>query len=132
LQYGPPQSFARRLLPDLEHLIHTSRPSVQGSAARLDSLTTARLTNNHRIIKDVATEMKMTFDTDMLSEIFASHQWNVKKAGMLNLALHGIISLTDKRMQVSPEPVIDHQTERVTEEFLESDNAEENNTKEYK
>ena len=49
---------------------------------------------------------------------------------MLNLALHGIISLTDKRVQVSPEPVIDHQTERVTDEFVESDNVEENNTKE--
>ena len=127
MQFGPPQSFACRLLPDLEHLVPTSRPSIQGSVARLDYLTTARLTNNHRIIKDVATEMKVTFDTDMLSEIFASHTWNAKKAGMLNLALHGIISLTDKRVQVSPEP---DQTERVTDDFLESDNAEENNTKE--
>jgi hypothetical protein len=41
--------------------------------------------------------------------------------------LHGIISLNDKRVQVSPEP---DQTERVTDDFLESDNIEENNTKE--
>ena len=65
----------------------------------------------------------------MISELFASNQWNVKKAGMLNLALHGIISVTDKRVEVLPEAVID-QTEKVTDEFFENDyNAEENNTK---
>jgi hypothetical protein len=84
MQFGPPQSFACRLLPDLENLVPTSRPSIQGSVARLDYLTTARLTNNHRIIQDVATEMEVTFDTDMLSKIFASHTWNAKNAGMLN------------------------------------------------
>ena len=136
LQYGPPHiSFAHSLLPDLEDLeTHSSRPSVQGTAARLESLRTslrtARLTNNHKVIRDVAKEMKIAFDTDMISELFASNQWNVKKAGMLNLALHGIISVTDKRVEVLPEAVID-QTEKVTDEFVENDyNAEENNTKE--
>ena len=116
-QFGP----VRRLYPDLEHLVPTSRPSIQGSVARLDYLTTARLTNNHRIIQDVMESSNIEFDTDMLKKELK------KNAGLLNLVLHGVISLTDKRVQLSPEP---DQTEGVTNDLLESDNIEENSTKE--
>jgi hypothetical protein len=116
-QFGP----ARRLYPDLEHLIPTSRPSIQGSVARLDYLTTARLTKNHRIIQDVATEMEVTFDTDMLKKELK------KNTSLYYMMLHGVIPLTDKRVQLSTEP---DQTEGVTNDLLESDNIEENSTKE--
>ena len=116
MQFGPqPQSFARRLNPEMEPLVPSSRPSIQGSVACLDYLTTARLTKNHRIIQDIATEMEVTFDTYMLSEIFAANTWNTKNAGMLNLVLHGVISLDDKRVQLSPELI---QTEGVTNSLL--------------
>ena len=136
LQYGPPHvSFPRSLLPAMEDLEnHSSRPSVQGTEARLEllrsSLRTARQTANCKIIRDLAKEVNITLDTDMISELFASGQWNAKKAGMMNLALQGIISVTDKRVEVLSEEVID-QTDKVPEEFVEKDyNAEENNKKE--
>ena len=133
LQYGPPHvSFGRSLLPALEDL-ENSRPSIQGTAARLESLRislrTARVTSNCKIVRDLAKEVNLTIDTDMISELFVSTPWNVKKAGMLNLALHGIISVTDKRVEVL-ESATD-ETEDVIDEFHESDYiAEKETTKE--
>ena len=66
----------------------------------------------------------------MISELFTSHQWNVKKVGMLDLALHGIISVTDKRVEVLPETATD-ETEDVIDEFHETEYiAEKDTTKE--
>ena len=74
--------------------------------------------------------MNVSLDTDMISEIFSSPSWNAKKAGLLNLAMHGIISVSDKRVEVLPEAdIIDK--EKVTDELIEEDwNAEENTTNE--
>ena len=109
---------------------NSPRCSVQGAATRLDILRTTRLTNNCKVIKEIASDMNVSLDTDMISEIFTSPQWNAKKAGMLNLAMHGIISIIDKRVEVLPEAdIID--TEKVTDELTEKEwNAEEDTTKE--
>jgi hypothetical protein len=108
-QFGP----VRRLYPDLEHLI-TSRPSIQGSVARLG-------TKNHRIIQDVAAEMEVTFDTDMLKKELK------KNTSLYYMMLHGVIPLIDKRVQLSTEQ---DQTEEVTNNLLDSDNVGENSTRE--
>ena len=44
---------------------------------------------------------------------------------MLSLALHGIIAVTDRRLEVSPEKSVD-ETEDQTEEFHESEFVTEN------
>ena len=107
-----PRSRPRRLYPDLEDLnLTTSRPSVQGPIARLG-------TKNHRIIQDVAAEMEVTFDTDMLKKELK------KNTSLYYMMLHGVIPLIDKRVQEQD------QTEEVTNNILDSDNVEENSTRE--
>ena len=121
LLFGPPPgTFGRTLLPTLEDL-ENSRPSVQGSRARLESLRaslrTARQTSNCSIIRDLAKEVDLTIDTTMLSELFISNTWNIKKVGMMNLALLGIIPVTDKRV----EEAATDETEDVEDELHETE-----------
>jgi hypothetical protein len=102
----------RRLYPDLEDLnLTTSRPSVQGPIARLG-------TKNHRIIQDVAEEMEVKFDTDMLKKELK------KNTSLYYMMLHGVIPLIDKRVQEQD------QTEEVTNNILDSENVDENSTRE--
>ena len=128
--YGPPHiSFARSLLPVMENLESNSpRCSVQGAAARLDLLRTTRLTNNCKVIKEIASDKGISLDTTLLSEMFSS-PWNAKKTALLSLAMNGIIAINDIR---STEAVIVDK-EKVTDDLVEEDwdpNAEENNTTE--
>jgi hypothetical protein len=107
-----PRSRPRRLYPDLEDLnLTNSRPSVQGPIARLG-------TKNHRIIQDIAEDMEVNFDTDMLKKELK------KNASLCYIMLHGIIPLIDKRVQEQDE------IEEVTDNIIESENVDENSTRE--
>jgi hypothetical protein len=107
-----PRSRPRRLYPDLEDLnLTTSRPSVQGPIARLG-------TKNHRIIQDLAEEMEVKFDTDMLKKELK------KNTSLYYMMMHGVIPLIDKRVQEQDE------TEEVTDNILDSENVDENSTRE--
>ena len=100
-----PRSGQRRLYPDLEALNMTnSRPSVQGPIARL---------KNHRIIQDIAEDMQVNFDTDMLKKELK------KNASLCYMMLHGIIPLIDKRVQEQDE------IEEVIDNIIESENVDE-------
>ena len=79
------------------------------------------------LIQDIATEMEVKFDTDMLTKICTANTWNNKNVGMLNMVLLGVISLEDKREQLSPELI---QNEAVTNTIIESENVQEDITKE--
>ena len=112
------------LFPQLEDP-ENSRPPLTGTSARLESLKIALLTstaqNNQRIIRELAKGVNLKIDTDMISDLFTSQPtWNVKKVGMLTLALFGIISVTDKRSEVSPEKS-DEVTDDQNDDFQESD-----------
>ena len=79
------------------------------------------------LIQEIAAEMEVKFDTDMLTKILTANTWNAKNVGMLNLVLLGVISLDDKREQLSPELI---QAEGVTNTILGSENIQEDITKE--
>jgi hypothetical protein len=94
-----------RLYPDLEALNMTnSRPSVQGNIARL---------KNHKIIQEIADDMQVTFDTDMLKKEIK------KNPSLLSLCLHGIIPIVDNRVHEQDED------EEVLDNIIESENVDE-------
>ena len=69
--------------------------------------------------------MNLSIDTDMIDNLFTSKHWNIQKFGMLSLALHGVIAVTDRRLVLSPEKSVD-ETEDHTEDFRESELSAEN------
>ena len=74
-----------RLYPDLEALNLTphSRPSVHSHIARL---------KNHKVIQEIADDMRISFSTDMLKKEMK------KNPSLLSLCLHGIIPIVDNRV----------------------------------
>ena len=129
LRFGPPPTtIGRSLFPQLEDP-ENSRPPITGTSARLESLKIALLSsiaqNNQRIIRELAQGVNLKIDTDMISDLFTSQPWNVKKVGMLSLALHRIVAVTDKRSEVSPEKS-DDETEDQIDDFQESEFEPEN------
>ena len=134
--YGPPQTgFSRNLLPVIENLdsITSPRYFVSGAAARLDLGATTRLTHNYRVIKEIAADKNVSLDTDLLAKMFISPSWNIKNSVLLNLAVNGIISISDNRVAtegdtVDKEVVTDKTDKTIDQEW--EVNAEENTTNE--
>ena len=125
LRFGPQSTtIGRSLFPQLDDP-EDSRPPLTATATRLESLKIAMLSsraqNNQRIIRDLAQVVNLKVDTDQISDLFTSQPtWNVKKVGMLTLALFGIITVTDKRSEVSAEKP-DGATENQVDDFQEND-----------
>ena len=78
--------------------IPSPRYSITGATARLDLGATTRLQHNYRVIKEVAAEKNVSLDTDLLTKMFVSPTWNIRNSVLLNLAINGIISISDNRV----------------------------------
>ena len=68
-----------------------------------DTKTTRLCRTNMKIIKEIAASEKFTCDTDLIEEMFhtrTSNAWNISRYGILDLALRGVIPITDNRISL--------------------------------
>jgi hypothetical protein len=66
-----------------------------------DIYTTHLCRTNLKIVKEIAASEKFTADSDMIQEMFntkSSGKWNINRYGILDLALRGVIPITDRRI----------------------------------
>ena len=50
------------------------------------------------MIKEIAADKNVSLDTDLLAKLFTSSTWNTRNSVLLNLAINGMISITDNRV----------------------------------
>ena len=123
------------MLPIIETLDSVTSPRyfVSGAAARLDLGATTRLTHNYRVIKEIAADKNVSLDTDLLAKMCISPSWNIKNSVLLNLAVNGIISISDNRVATVSTEGDTVDKEIVTDKTIDQDwevNTEENATNE--
>jgi hypothetical protein len=107
-------------------LISSKRPAINGSITHLDYLQQTRQAKNNLMIQEIADEMDIKCDTDMLITIFTASTWNNKNVGMINMLMHGVIALEDKREQPPPPELIRNEVTNT----IESENTQQEIAKE--
>ena len=70
----------------------------------------------------------MSIDSDMIEDLFTTKAWNITKYGLLSLAVHGLIPVIDKRLNLSPEHSEDETEFQTTDDIIGSDLSKENDT----
>jgi hypothetical protein len=50
------------------------------------------------VIKEIAADENVSLDTDLLAKLFTSSTWTIKNSVLLNLAINGMINITDNRV----------------------------------
>jgi hypothetical protein len=80
-------------------LISSKRPAINGYITRLEYLQQTQQAKNNLTIQEIADEMNIKCDTDMLVKMFNAATWNSKNKGMINMLMHEIIALEDKHIQ---------------------------------
>jgi hypothetical protein len=107
-------------------LIPSKRPAINGSITRLEYLQQTQQAKNNLMIQEIADERNIKCDTDMLVKMFNAATWNSKNTGMINMLMHGIIALEDKRVQPpTPELVQDAVSNSVESENTQQEIAKE-------
>ena len=124
LRYGPPPStIGRSLFPHLDYPENSGSP-FSVTAAHLESLKyralSSRSQHNQRIIRELTQTFNLQVDTTQLTDLFSQTTWNIKKVGLMNLALFGILTVTDNRSEESGETT-DNTISDLVDEFGEQD-----------
>ena len=92
---------ARRHIFGDPNVVQRSRHS--SDTVKDDQKTTRLCRTNMKIIKEIAAAEKFSCDTDLIEEMFhtrTSNAWNISRYGILDLALRGVIPITDNRIDL--------------------------------
>ena len=77
------------------------RSRHSSDTVREDTRTTRLSRTNLKIVKEIAAYEQFTANTDMIQEMFQTPgKWNINRYGILDLALRGVIPITDKRVHL--------------------------------